>query len=129
MPYTNKLDELARGRIYRQSHKEEIKTKQAVRHLQLKVDALKHYGNGKCACVKCGNDGITHLSIDHLNSNGAEHRKERGVGSHFYLWLKNANYPEGYQTLCMNCQFDKRDYKKEVWIQAPKQNSNNPRLL
>jgi len=29
-------------------------------------------------------------------------------GSRFYYWLRRQGYPEGYQTLCMNCQWIKR---------------------
>ena len=78
---------------------------------KLKSEILLRYGNGKCACVKCGFDNILALSIDHINGNGAEHRKSNPKvhGGHlFYSWLKKGNYPEGYQTLCMNCQWIKK---------------------
>jgi hypothetical protein len=60
------------------------------------------------------------LSIDHINGNGAEHRRELkrttggSTGGHdFYRWLKNNNFPDGYQVLCMNCQFIKKIENKE----------------
>jgi len=80
-------------------------------------EVFTHYGNGKCACVRCGFDDIRALSIDHINGGGNEHRRElqaarpshRGMGgTDFYRWLKQHDYPEGYQTLCMNCQFIKQ---------------------
>lgn len=83
---------------------------------KLRVQVIAHYGNGKIACVRCGEEGLPCLSIDHINGNGNKHRRKmewtRG-GTSFYLWLKRNNYPAGYQTLCMNCQFKKRDENKE----------------
>lgn len=70
--------------------------------LQLRIDVLTHYGNGKCKCVKCGLDDIRALSIDHINGGGSKHI--RNLKHDLYHWLKNTNYPEGYQTLCMSCQ-------------------------
>ncbi len=36
-----------------------------------------------------------------------------GLGHHLYRWLKKETYPEGYQTLCMNCQALKKHENKE----------------
>lgn len=76
-----------------------------------KLDVLTHYGNGKCACVQCGFDNIVALTIDHMENNGRKERLMLGVlnrPTQFYRWLKRNNYPSGYQTLCMNCQWVKR---------------------
>lgn len=57
---------------------------------------------------------IDALSIDHINNDEAEERKrlyKKNVGfsaNTFYRRLINNNYPEGYQVLCMNCQWIKR---------------------
>jgi hypothetical protein len=74
----------------------------------LKRGVLAHYGNGKCACVKCGQTDIDCLSIDHIN-NDAHHRtsKHHVGGNNLYKKLMNKNYPAGYQTLCMSCNFKK----------------------
>jgi hypothetical protein len=72
------------------------------KRLQLRIDILTHYGDGKLACVKCGLTDIRALSIDHINGGGGNH--VRALKHDFYHWLKNNNYPEGYQTLCMSCQ-------------------------
>jgi len=76
-----------------------------------KIQVLSHYGSSKCACVVCGEDDIACLSIDHIGGGGAQHRKV--IGSHFYLHLIKQGFPEGYQTLCMNCQFKKRFRERE----------------
>jgi len=87
--------------------------KQRMRRLNIKSSVLTHYGNGKCACVDCGFGDIRALSIDHIDGSGAKHRKSIGRGGlSFYQWLVDNKFPEGYQTLCMNCQFIK-SYRKD----------------
>ena len=83
--------------------------------LLIKKQVLTHYGNGKVACVRCGFSDIRALSIDHINGGGVKHRKSLGVtsGNNFYVWLKNNDYPLEYQTLCMNCQYIKREENRE----------------
>jgi len=85
-----------------------------LRRLNIKSSILMHYGKGKCACVKCGFSDIRALSIDHIEGNGAEHRKMlRRGGLSFYKWLAQNGFPSGYQTLCMNCQWIK-SYKRDI---------------
>ena len=82
--------------------------------MKVKLNTLTHYGGGICACVKCGFSDIRALSIDHIDGNGAQHRREiNQMSGDFYGWLKRNSYPDGYQTLCMNCQFIKRFTDKE----------------
>lgn len=91
---------------YREYYKNIIVKQQRQRKLKI----LTHYGKGKAACVLCGENRIACLSIDHINNDGYEQRKQmHGRGSDtLYRWLETNNYPTGYQTLCMNCQFIKR---------------------
>jgi hypothetical protein len=93
---------------YYHSHKPQVAKWVASSRFELKQEILTHYGNGKCVCVRCGEDDIKCLSIDHIDGKGAEHRKKVVSSSNFYRWLKNNDYPEGYQTYCMNCQNLKR---------------------
>lgn len=79
-----------------------------------KTDVLTHYGDGKLACVKCGYSDIRALSIDHINGGGRRHKKENGIKSNMYVWLKKNGYPKGLQTLCMSCQWEKREKNKEL---------------
>ncbi len=71
---------------------------------ELKMAALAQYG---LVCVHCGFDDPRALQIDHIEDNGWEERKKLGgqsnAGWNFYRWLKKQNWPEGYQTLCANC--------------------------
>jgi hypothetical protein len=87
---------------------------------QLKFDAINKYSNGQLTCMKCGYSSIEMLSIDHINGDGAQHKKERDIGS-LYIWLRNNNYPDGYQTLCMNCQYIKRSENNEHTKQKEKE--------
>ena len=61
-----------------------------------------HYGR-KCVC--CGEENEGFLTIDHIKGNGTNHRKE--IGNHIEIWLVKNNFPEGFQTLCFNCNWGK----------------------
>ena len=58
-----------------------------------------HYGSS-CSC--CGEALLDFLTIDHINGNGAKHRKTLDAPN-IYTWLVRNNYPEGYRVLCFNC--------------------------
>ena len=62
-----------------------------------------HYGK-VCAC--CGESNEKFLTIDHMDGNGAAHRRQLkhwGSGVQFYRWLVKQGLPDGYRTLCFNC--------------------------
>lgn len=102
------LTSAQRQQQWRKRHPEQGEW-QIQRHLKLKEEVLTHYGNGSLACVVCGEGRLACLSIDHISGGGNKQRKGvLGSTSGFYAWLKRNDYPEGYQTLCMNCQFVKR---------------------
>lgn len=101
---------------YYQSRKEVQREEQRKRNIDIKTEILTHYGHGVLACVRCGFSDIRALSIDHIDGNGSQHRKGLGLktgGQPFYLWLKKDNYPPEFQTLCMNCQFIRKDEAKQ----------------
>jgi len=74
---------------------------------KLRREAFEHYGQ-ECAC--CGEKEDAFLSIDHINGGGNKHRKQVGSGTRFYKWLKNHNWPGGYRTLCLNCNWGSHRY-------------------
>ena len=85
--------------------------------LKRKVTTLTHYSKGcKPECVSCGFDDVRALSIDHIEGGGSKERRTnpRLIGQSIYLYLKRMGFPDGYQTLCMNCQFIKRVENNEV---------------
>jgi hypothetical protein len=65
--------------------------------------AFDHYGGPQCAC--CGEGEYEFLTIDHINGDGAAHRRQMGSRRDIYRWLKQNNYPPGFRVLCMNCNF------------------------
>lgn len=75
------------------------------RERALKDLVFAAYGGYKCAC--CGETEKLFLQIDHVNNDGADHRRER-KGKGLYTWLKCRNFPEGFQVLCANCNWGKR---------------------
>lgn len=89
----------------------------------VKSEVLTYYGNGKLACVKCGFNDMRALTLDHIKGGGEQKRKKgEGCGVTLYYFLRKRNYPEGYQTLCANCQFIKRVENHE-YIQIENQAS------
>lgn len=69
-----------------------------------KLEFIAAYG-GKCSC--CGEREPAFLTVDHINGNGAEHRRTLGhmaTGVKFYSVLKRQGWPrEAYRLLCFNC--------------------------
>lgn len=60
------------------------------------------YG-GRCKC--CGTGNRKYLQLDHVNNDGAEHRKEIANGRKgcLYRWAVRQNFPDRLQLLCANC--------------------------
>jgi 5-methylcytosine-specific restriction endonuclease McrA len=99
----NKKQHNASSKAYYEANKERVSTKQKPRLLKDRLDAITHYG-GKCAY--CGEDRFEFLAFDHINDDGASHRKVIGKRN-IAPWLKHNNYPEGFQILCHNCNLAK----------------------
>ena len=61
-----------------------------------------------CHCPGHDERCIELLVIDHKKKRT---KKEKGLtGKSFYKYLKENNYPEGYQVLCFSCNFVKELY-------------------
>ena len=78
-----------------------------IRRSKLKVKIFSHYGS-KCKC--CGQSEIDVLTINHINNNGAEHRKEIKLScvDKFYYWIIKNNFPDDLQVLCWNCNLGRQ---------------------
>lgn len=73
----------------------------------LKEAAYAAYGGYRCSC--CGETVRAFLTLDHVNNDGAAHRRaERKHSSHIYRWARDNGYPKSLQVLCMNCNWGKR---------------------
>ena len=74
---------------------------QRERNAALRAELLEAYGK-KCNC--CGERERIFLDLDHINNDGAEHRRELGNGTQVMLALKAQGWPKDrYQLLCCNC--------------------------
>lgn len=71
---------------------------------EAKPIVLRHYGNGSMSCLCCRESIAAFLTVDHVNGGGNEHRK-RVAHNHLYSYLYKNNFPDGYGTLCMNCNW------------------------
>lgn len=90
-----------KGRVYCEEHTE----KNNKRNKDMRKKVLDHYGR---ICKCCGESTEEFLAIDHINGRGTEHTKR--IGSRLYSWLVKSNFPEGFQTLCHNCNSAKGYY-------------------
>lgn len=72
----------------------------------LRQQVLDAYG-ARCLC--CGEEGDVFLTIDHVNNDGAEHRRELGSsgGPQFYRDIIERGFPPEFQVLCFNCNMAK----------------------
>jgi hypothetical protein len=89
--YPEKYRNLRRASAQRRRHRE-------------KALVFAHYGTW-CAC--CGT--TEQLTIDHVNGDGAKHRRLMGSGggTFIYHWLVVNGFPPGFQTLCGPCNQSK----------------------
>ena len=87
---------------------EELNEKKRKNRAEIKNSIINHYG-GMCIC--CGLKDIDILSIDHINNDGAKHRKITiSSGTPFYEWIIDNNFPADLQILCLNCNKSKGSY-------------------
>jgi hypothetical protein len=78
--------------------------------LKKKKECLIKYSKGKCCCKYCGIKDLRVLTIDHINNNGASHRKK--IKDKIYEFLIKRKFPTGYQVLCINCQWIKEHARR-----------------
>lgn len=99
---------------WRLAHPEKMKVYNKAAHskwgktslLKLKQQVYGHYG---AICVCCEETTPEFLSLDHINNDGAAHRRQIGRGREvIYRWIIKHNFPPSFQVLCMNCQWGKR---------------------
>lgn len=83
----------------------------SLRRTTNRAKVLMAYGS---RCVCCGESEPMFLTIDHINNDGATHRRELGIrsGDKFYAWIIKNNFPSNLQILCFNCNCAKGVYGK-----------------
>lgn len=131
-------------RVYQQRNRQHIRERDKASRFARKLEVFGHYGGAFCQC--CGETCVDMLSLDHINQDGAEHRrslkKEIGgvAGGHFiYAWARRNNFPPMFQVLCMNCnrgryynsgicphESDRQELLKEVSTAQTKRHNGTP---
>lgn len=76
---------------------------------RLKSSVIAHYSNSTNKCACCGINELVFLCIDHINNDGASHRRsiKKSSGTGTYKWLVHNKFPPGFQVLCFNCNLAK----------------------
>lgn len=74
--------------------------------LNLRDLVYDHYGN-QCNC--CGENNPLFLTLDHINNDGAEHKRQLKTRDTYriFRWVVKNNYPDNLQLLCSNCNTGK----------------------
>lgn len=74
---------------------------------QLRDSVYARYGGYNCHC--CGETIPSLLTLDHVNNDGAEHRKQLGGNqtTKLYKWIIAHNFPPIFQVACWNCNVGK----------------------
>lgn len=102
----------ARNVEYHQERRKETCEKAKIFRRKAKIDVLTHYSkDGVLACVRCGILDIDVLCLDHIHGGGTQERLrlfKKKSGWTFYHRLRQEGFPEGYQTLCANCNLKKK---------------------
>jgi hypothetical protein len=98
-------NEIKKRRMQEYGEKDYTKDYNRVYHLKLKMECFVHYGNGRAACVCCGENAFEFLCLDHIGGGGKKHLREIGrtSGSDLYRYLRKMGYPPGLRVLCHNC--------------------------
>lgn len=114
----------AEGRLYCTRHRAEKNRTTIRNNLKVKREVFERYGG--CVCNCCSEGHIEFLTIDHIDGNGAEHRrrifgKSAGMGgARLYRALKREGFPAGFQVLCFNCNVAKGFYGECPHKRVPK---------
>jgi hypothetical protein len=87
-----------RQATYRETNRARIRESVKKCNASVKAEVFDHYGRA-CAC--CGEDREEFLAIDHIDGGGRTHRKR--IRMMIYFWLRKNGFPEGFRTLCHNC--------------------------
>ena len=92
---------------YADENRETVRAKARAVREQLRAEAISAYG-GRCACPGCHVHHAELMTIDHINGDGGEHRRQLGRSTReFYKWLKRQGYPPEFQALCGSCNLAK----------------------
>jgi len=102
----NKVRLRAKNREYARANRDRLNAQARDRHRQIRYEVLSYYSQGTLRCACCEIADYEFLTIDHANGDGAKHRRETPtVRTALAAWLRRNGFPEGFQVLCLNCNF------------------------
>ena len=95
---------------YRKNNLQKVRSSNACSRAKLKMEVLSAYSGGVPRCSCCGESIYNFLTMDHVDGNGALHKKwgRRLTGDNLYRWLRESGFPQGFQVLCFNCNCGRR---------------------
>lgn len=108
-----KEESLRKGREYaKEYYKNPINKARNANHaknrrLKEKYRCIEYYSRGTMKCSCCGESVYEFLTLDHVNNDGAEHRRIANRDT-IYGWLIANGFPEGFDVNCMNCNWGRR---------------------
>lgn len=120
------------GQTYMQRYRNtpEGKSNRERYNTKLKVEVLTNYSpTGIPTCSCCGELEQIFLAIDHIVpvkggfNNLLDKQGRPRAGRSLYRWLRKNNFPEGFRTLCHNCNFG-RELNGGVCPHEKKRNAN-----
>lgn len=99
--YSSKEAYNAARRARRAADPEKARAVSRAKKVKLREQAFAAYGS---ECVCCGEGHRPFLTFDHINDDGAEHRRTLGTSSSTVLrWARRNGWPPVLQVLCWNC--------------------------
>lgn len=91
---------------YKKRHPQKNRSGNNRRNANIRIEVLKKYSNSEYPfCAKCGTLHLEFLEVDHIMGGGREH--SRNIKTNLHRWLRQNNYPDGFQVLCSNCNTKK----------------------
>lgn len=107
-PKQPKEAKVAYRKKYYQENKQKLDTYSNNWRLEKRVEFIMKAG-GKC--VECGENDPVVLDFDHINDDGAEHRKQTKRTNVVNIFAKNGVDTSRFQLLCKNCNW-RKEYKR-----------------
>ena len=91
--------------LYRKNNPIKVRKWDKDAKIRRRLKVLNYYGGTPPKCKCCGEDEIKFLSVDHINNDGAEHRKKTNIrgGNNAHKWIIKNKFPPIFQILCYNC--------------------------
>jgi len=73
----------------------------------LRHEVFMHYGGYICANSNCQITDPDVLTIDHIEGRKSLKHNSYITGERLYRWIRAHGFPNGFQVLCMNCNYKK----------------------